>query len=129
MPPPDINDKANYFHWRAIEPLDCEEFRAAARRARAAFSCAPAQTPESAAAQPSPAEARANPPSDASEELCMVCWEAKPATFVLPCLRRVVCRACSEALQKTGDRRTCVACRRNIEAVVDSDGNILSSFP
>lgn len=49
---------------------------------------------------------------------CLVCWESKPDTIVLPCMHSVVCRACSDRLKTTADRDTCVRCRRPIEIVL-----------
>ena len=58
------------------------------------------------------------PPSPDPSDLCCICLERPPDTFVLPCQHQVVCRACSEALKATPNAFVCVICRQAITEVL-----------
>lgn len=53
------------------------------------------------------------------EELCLVCYENKPDTMVLPCRHVVACRKCSEGLRGSLNARKCIKCRGAIETIIE----------
>lgn len=54
-------------------------------------------------------------------DTCMICFDRRADTLVLPCGDSVVCRQCSVALQSTADRQICVRCRRPITMILNDD--------
>ena len=59
---------------------------------------------------------------DKPPDLCILCEERTANTKVLPCGDVVVCQECSNKLQHTPDRATCVKCRRPIQMIL-ADGH------
>lgn len=55
------------------------------------------------------------------KECCMVCYDNKANTLVLPCMHCVVCSECSQGLKNTADRSICVQCRRSITDVLEDE--------
>lgn len=53
------------------------------------------------------------------EELCLVCYENKPDTMVLPCRHVVACKKCSEGLRDSLNARKCIKCRAHIENIIE----------
>ena len=79
------------------------------------YSTDPESSDESA-----PVDRLENPKDESPEEKeeeCLICMAAKPNTRVEPCGCVVACSDCSEQLQKTADRQTCVRCRRPITKI------------
>lgn len=53
------------------------------------------------------------------EELCLVCYENRPDTMVLPCRHVVACKKCSESLRGSLNARKCIKCRCYIENIIE----------
>ncbi len=63
--------------------------------------------------------------AEKEDNICMICLDNKADTMVLPCNHIVVCKVCSNNLQKTPDNKICVQCRRPISEVMWDGGNEL----
>lgn len=77
-------------------------------------------------------EASTNPPAKDTymqqfvpdEPVCLICYENKPNTKVMPCGHVVVCETCSRHLSKTADHDICIRCRRPIEFITYATGEL-----
>lgn len=55
---------------------------------------------------------------------CLVCFERKATSLVLPCEHRVVCDECSKKLRATNDNKICLKCRCPITHVAYTDNEL-----